>query len=418
MGTVREGQTNVAICTPTLPASMPTGQPRATGRSIPSVYPRATWLASRETYTVQEFPIVPIAGRRCAWILVATIACHAAPPASPRADEGFVNPIVKQRADPMVYRHTDGQYYFTATVPAYDRIELRRSATIQGLGAAEGVVVWRKHDTGVMGAHIWAPEIHHIDGKWYIYFAAGAAEAVWDIRMFVLECASPDPLHCNWTEKGKIGTGMDSFALDATTFSHRGTRYLVWAQKDPSIRANSNLYIAALANPWTIRGTPVRLSQPELPWEVIGYRVNEGPAILIRNGRVFLTYSASATDANYAMGMLTAADTSNLLDARSWTKSRDPVFVSNDATGQYGPGHNSFTVDEHGADVLIYHARNYRTIVGDPLNDPNRHTRAQRITWKPDGTPDFGVPVADGPTHTSRLRAKGDSIRPNTKATQ
>lgn len=45
-----------------------------------------------------------LAGRRCAWIVVATIgACRSAPPASPHADEGFVNPIVKQRADPMVY---------------------------------------------------------------------------------------------------------------------------------------------------------------------------------------------------------------------------------------------------------------------------------------------------------------------------
>jgi hypothetical protein len=67
-------------------------------------------------------------------------------------------------------------------------------------------------------------------------------------------------------------------------------------------------------------------------------------------------------------------------------------------TGQYGPGHNSFTTSKDGkTDLLVYHARNYREIEGDPLQNPDRHTRAQPIVWRPDGTPDFGVPVPDGP---------------------
>jgi GH43 family beta-xylosidase len=131
-------------------------------------------------------------------------------------------------------------------------------------------------------------------------------------------------------------------------------------------------------------------------WEKVKFDVNEAPAVLEKNGRVFMTYSASATDANYAMGMLTASASANLLDAASWVKSPAPVFASNAATGQYGPGHNSFTTTSDGkTDILVYHARNYRDIVGDPLHDPNRHTRAQAIVWRPDGTPDFGMPVAD-----------------------
>ena len=139
------------------------------------------------------------------------------------------------------------------------------------------------------------------------------------------------------------------------------------------------------------------MSKPELPWETIGYRVNEGPAVLIKGGHVFLTYSASATDANYAMGMLVADDGSNLLDPRSWVKSQQPVFATSVANGVFGPGHNSFTVDDHGNDVLVYHARSYRDIKGDPLNDPNRNVRAQYIRWTDAGMPEFGVPVPDGP---------------------
>ncbi|MEV4631017.1 AbfB domain-containing protein [Micromonospora sp. NPDC049523] len=123
----------------------------------------------------------------------------------------------------------------------------------------------------------------------------------------------------------------------------------------------------------------------------------EGPTVIQRNGRIFLTYSASATDANYCLGLLTASTTANLLDAASWTKSPTPVFTSNAATGQYGPGHNSFTVSDDGqSDILVYHDRNYRDITGDPLNDPNRRTRIQKLYCNADGTPNFGIPVPDG----------------------
>jgi hypothetical protein len=112
-----------------------------------------------------------------------------------------------------------------------------------------------------------------------------------------------------------------------------------------------------------------------------------------------MTYSASATDANYCLGLLTASASADLLNPASWTKSPSPVFTSSDATGQYGPGHNSFTVSEDGlSDILVYHDRNYRDINGDPLNDPNRRTRLQKVYYNSDGSPNFGIPVADGPT--------------------
>lgn len=317
------------------------------------------------------------------------------------AAQSFINPVIPQRADPWVYKHTDGYYYFTASVPEYDRLEVRRAKTIQELGSAEAVVAWRKYDTGPMSANIWAPEIHFIDGKWYIYFAAArtteTVDGLFDHRMFVIENESANPLEGKWTEKGQIKASWESFALDATTFEHEGVRYLVWAQKDPAIHGNSNLYIAPMRNPWTISGEQIMIATPEYDWEKIGFLVNEGPAVLKRNGKIFISYSASATDYNYCMGLLSASDTSNLLDPSSWRKSAEPVFQTNESTGQYGPGHNSFTVSPDGEqDIIVYHARNYKEIVGDPLYDPNRHTRAQLFSWNPDGTPNFGIPVADG----------------------
>lgn len=310
----------------------------------------------------------------------------------------FKNPLIRQRADPWVLRHSDGWYYFTASVPQYDRIVLRRAKTVAGLAEAEEKVIWRKHETGEMGAHIWAPEIHHIDGKWYIYFAAGRADAVFDIRMYVLENGSADPTQGEWVEKGQLTTNWESFSLDATSFEHRGTRYLVWAQNDPDIEGNTNLYIAELENPWTIRGEQVMLTRPEYDWEIQGYMVNEGAAVLKKNGRIFMTYSGSATDHRYAMGLLTADEDADLLDPASWTKSPEPVFRSSPENGVYGPGHNSFTTSKDGTvDVMVYHARPYREIMGNSLYDPNRQGRVQRLEWAEDGTPIFGEPVPLGP---------------------
>ena len=137
----------------------------------------------------------------------------------------YAGTLVQQRADSQIMKHTDGYYYFTATVPEYDRIILRRARTLEGLASAPETVVWRKHASGEMASHIWAPEIHFLNGKWYIYFAAGHQPAIWDIRMYVLEGTGKNPLTADWTEKGQIKTGIGAgtFALDASTFVNQAT---------------------------------------------------------------------------------------------------------------------------------------------------------------------------------------------------
>ncbi|CAM3300615.1 family 43 glycosylhydrolase [Kibdelosporangium persicum] len=306
------------------------------------------------------------------------------------------NPLIEQRADPFITKPVNGMYYMTGSVPEYDRIVVRGAPTIDGLASARERTIWRRPSSGRMGGHIWAPELHRIDGRWYVYFAAGDSDDVFRIRTYILESAADDPRADGWVLRGQMITKWDTFTLDSTTFEHRGRRYFAWAQSEPGIATNSNLYIAEMASPLAIKGDPVRLTVPTLPWEIQGFKVNEGPAVIIRNGRVFMTYSASATDARYCMGLLTADEQSDLLDPRSWTKAQQPIFTTNENTKQYGPGHNSFTVAEDGTDVLVYHARDYSEITGDPLYDPNRHTRVQRLYWNEDGTPSFGVPVGKG----------------------
>lgn len=311
-----------------------------------------------------------------------------------------VNPLVKQRADAQVFRHADGYYYLTGSVPEYDRLVLRRSRTLAGLANAEERVLWRHEATGPMSGFLWAPELHLFQGKWIMYFAAGPSgggEDVFRIRTYAIVCDGPDPMTGNWKVLGKFESPFDGFNLDSTIFEHRGVSYFCWAEREPGIETNSNLYLAPLKTPLTLGAKAVRLTVPTLDWEIRGFKVAEAPAVLARNGRLFMTYSASATDDRYSLGMLTARDDADIMDPKSWVKSPQPVFVSSEVTSVYGPGHNSFTVDEQGRDVLVYHGRDYKAIKGDPLFDPNRHTRVQRIYYREDGTPDFGIPVGNGP---------------------
>ncbi len=338
-------------------------------------------------------------------LLLLTSAVHATEQSI--GNSAFRNPLLLQHADPQVLLHTDGQYYIAATAAEWDRIEIRRTRDLNALAAAEMKVIWRKHSSGPMSQHIWAPEIHFIDGKWYLYFTASRVDAIWEVRPYALVNDSPDPFKGDWRELGRIDTGWDSFSLDGTTFVHEGKRYFVWTQRGrtPEEGRGTNIYIAQMSSPTTLvlppAGRVTLLSKPDYEWEKRKYDVNEGPAVLIRNGRVFMTFSASAIDANYCLGLLTASADADLLEPKSWAKSTQPVFKSSEAAGIYGPGHNSFTTTPDGkTDIFVYHARDYRDILGSELADPNRHTRAQVLSWRKDGTPDFGEPVAD-PGHVA-----------------
>ncbi len=315
--------------------------------------------------------------------------------------------LLEQRADPFVL-FDNGKYYFTASVPQYDRIELRCAASLDALSASTAKTVWRKHENGLMSRHIWAPELHKINEKWYIYFAAGEAEDQWKIRPYVLECTGSDPMQDEWHECGPMlpapqdPYAFTEFSLDCTVFEHRGKHYAIWAQKAEGQFGVSSLYMAEMETPVQMKTAHILLSRPDYDWERVGFWVDEGPAVLKNEGRIFITFSASSTGVNYCMGILEADENADLLDAQSWKKCEHPVLQTDEALGIYGPGHNSFTVDENGNPMLIYHARFYTKIEGDPLYDPNRHALIAPIHFDENGRPVFSHYKIDVP---ERLRS-------------
>lgn len=306
----------------------------------------------------------------------------------------FENPIVGDGADPWIVSHTDGYYYYTNTTG--NNITLWKSKTITGLQDAESKVVWTPEPGAPNSAHIWAPEIHFIDGKWYIYFAASGGDMEKQ-RMYVLESATSDPFsdyaYPQGTNLGKITTPSDKWAIDGTILEMDDDYYFAWSGWEGDVNVRQDIYIAPMANPWTISGERVELSRPEYDWEKIGEpHVNEGPQFLRNNeGELFLIYSASGswTD-DYTLGMLLFTG-SDPLDPDAWEKNPEPVFEKNPDVGVYGPGHNGFFKSPDGTeDWIIYHAAKFQGSGWD------RNVRMQKFTWNDDGTPNFGKPVATG----------------------
>ena len=311
------------------------------------------------------------------------------------------NPLLPSGADPWIVR--DGHTYYLMTTTSRN-VTLRKADTLAALSTAAPVVVWKPAADNAYSKQLWAPEMHRIDGRWYIYVAADDGDNHHH-RIYVLENRAEDPTSGQWKFLGKLNTPDDSWAIDLTVFEYKDKWYAVWAGWPGTENGVQNLYLARMKNPWTLEGERVLLSSPTYKWETKGdlgkpdgaahhVDINEGPEVLQHDGRVFLTYSASGcwTD-NYALGMLTLAKDGDPLDAKAWTKSQQPVFTSDASAHAFGTGHNGFFPSPDGKqNWIVYHA-NPEPHMGCRNK---RATRVQPFTWNADGTPHFGKPVPLG----------------------
>jgi GH43 family beta-xylosidase len=300
--------------------------------------------------------------------------------AADQAARSFTNPL-NPGPDPWM-QYYDGNYYLTTTQG--DCIRMWRAPTLADLKKAQGVTVWRDADQS-RSHGIWAPEFHFISNRWYLYYTAMAATKVDTThRMHVLESEGADPLG-PYRYRGRLfDPANDFYAIDGSVFQHPGNNrwYFLWAA-----HPGHRIRIAQMANPWTLEGPSVQL-------EASGFgcdEVREGPVVLRRNGRLFLTYSACDTGKpDYKLGMLVADERADVMNPFSWVQHQNPVFERNDDAGVFGPGHHGFFRSPDGTeDWIVYHAKtssNY-TYAG-------RTTRAQKFTWRADGTPEFGKPLS------------------------
>jgi GH43 family beta-xylosidase len=337
-----------------------------------------------------------------AWL--SWVSSQAQTSAPPPAKTTFTNPLLNSGPDPWITSRDRWYYYMNTTTV---NLIVRKTRDITDLRNAQSKVVWNPPASGPYSKDIWAPEIHFVNGRWYIYFAADDHGDNHTHRIYAIENASGDPLSGEWTFKGKVSDPADKWAIDATVFDNNGQWYMVWSGWPDDRDGTQNLYIAHMKNAWMIDGKRVRISTPNHNWEQIGdiqrlpgspdpthVNINEGPEILQHGDRIFLTYSANACwTESYELGLLEAAASANLLDPKSWKKSPNPVFTSSEAAHAYSPGHNGFFTSPDGKqNWIIYHANPEAHQGCGNLRSPG----AQPFTWNSDGTPNFGQPVALG----------------------
>lgn len=301
------------------------------------------------------------------------------------SDTTFSNPIIASQdvPDPWVVRH-EGWYYLTGTLAPEEGIVVWKSRSLVDWSDAEKDTVWTAPEEGPMSQQIWAPELYRFDGRWYLYFTASDGKDQ-NHRHYVLESTGDAPMG-TYRSRGRMDEGLDEYAIDGSVLqTPDGDRYWMYT-------ANQRLGIAPMENPWTVDGSRrVRLAEPTEPWER-GWI--EAPEALVRDGRIFVIYSAghSATP-HYLLGRLTHTG-GDILDPAAWTKHPTPVFTPHVGAngGVYTTGHCTFTTSpDETEDWMVYHGKSWRD--ASQQGFAGRLARAQRVQWTPEGHPDFGRPT-------------------------
>lgn len=310
-------------------------------------------------------------------------------------EPAFVNPI-GEGSDPWVIRHGDHYYYCESE--GDEGVSVWKSDRLTDRGTKR--VVWERPKTGWNCRQVWAPELHRLGGRWYIYYAASDGRNE-NHRAGVLEAVGDDP-QGEFADKGMLYTGDDiagrsnnRWAIDVTPLEIDGRLYAIWSGW-PGTDDVQYLYIAPMSNPWTIAGNRVRLCENDTyAWERVAESLSqrglhEGPQVLRHDGRVFVVYSCSGSwEPSYKLGLLDLKPGADPLAPKNWTKHAKPVMQSEDRV--FGIGHASFTKSPDGTqDWILYHTKL------SPAHGWQRAVHIQPFAWTKDGLPDFGGPAQPG----------------------
>ncbi len=277
--------------------------------------------------------------------------------------------------------HHEGQYYYCESRNQRN-IVIRRSLTIAGVGTDPGVCVWHAPATGRNSSAVWAPELHRIGGRWFIYYAADDGRNE-NHRMWVLEAETDDPQGA-YRCRGEVQTG--GWAIDGTVLDLGGAeRYFIWSGWPGKRNGQQNLYISPMKDPVTLAFSRTLLCIPDQPWEREGMPICEGPSVLRRNNDIFIIYSASGSwTPDYCLGLLHNR-TGDVMNPTAWEK-RGPVFQKTEHV--WGIGHCSFVKSLcQTEDWILYHSKSLKQ-----HGWKDRDVHAKRFTWTAEGLPDFGTP--------------------------
>ncbi len=284
-------------------------------------------------------------------------------------------PFLLGRADPNVVAY-NGKYYFISTTEANSNtnIYVRESDTITGLNKAEEHLIYDVAKGKAYGYDTpynhWAPELHVVNGELCVFFSANHGSD-FNVQSMFMKLTGSDPKNYeDWGELhrflnkdgGYLTEPYGGITLDMTHFVCKGKDYVVWAQRNFGKNGGtSDLWIGQIdpEKPYQLTSDAVKIVDCEYGWERNHTFVDEGPFAIVKEDKVYLTYSGGATDETYCVGMTVADLTGdvNLLDPNAWKKSNYPILTGFSVPGYNGPGHNSYVMDRDGTLINVFHAR-------------------------------------------------------------
>ncbi|MBD8022591.1 family 43 glycosylhydrolase [Microbacterium gallinarum] len=312
-------------------------------------------------------------------------------------------PLIARRADPHVLRYTlpngEKTWLFISTDDnGQDEFFVRQSSTIAGIASAADNRILGPGLSGTStNAQLWAPEFHVLDGDLYILFAANPnSENAWNgVQSFTMRLKpGGDPLvRADWEAPQRVldadGQPLTTYGagitLDMTHFEDGGVDYVSWSERaitpvtGPAVLKIAEV-VPSTTGSWRLAGPRSTIAYPDRGWSNNTTQVVEGPFVIKRDGKIMITFSGSGVDWTYAVGLATAESGADLLDPASWQVRTYPIWHYEGAfANNWGPGHNSYTYDDDGNLLNIFHAK--------LTSGGTRDSGVRMVYFRKDGSP-------------------------------
>lgn len=249
-------------------------------------------------------------------------------------------------ADPFIL--LDNDVYYAYGTHSADGIEVYESADLN-TWVCKGLALDKKNTTEEK--NFWAPEVYRRGDTYYMYYSANE-------HLFVATADHPlGPFvqQGGYLAEDKIG---DEKCIDGTVFTDEdGRQYLFFVRF-----TNGNaIWGCELADDGLHVSGDASLRQyvsVSSVWEKMMGKVAEGPFLLKRDGRYYLTYSAN----DYQSPYYGVGYTSSKELTRSWTRYKgNPIICHVD--GLWGTGHHSFFNDRDGQLRVVFHAHHSSAVI-------------------------------------------------------
>lgn len=311
--------------------------------------------------------------------------------------DGYKNPLTRDFPVPdpcIVYSNEHKCYFATYTVGREGKgyIVMHKSEKLGDLFRCDdSKVVYSENENDKTYGPFWAPEMHFIDGKWYIYTSTKNAKDIWQKHILCLKAKSDNPFD-GFELAGHINPQL--YAIDPTIYQDHKNNKLYISYSIAEKCGKQCVAIQELKSPTETTGEYGVVSMPEYDWEMVApyegnWTINEGSYFIEKDDRLFIIYSANGCWCDdYCLGILEFVG-NNMLSADSWKKSKRPFMIK--GNGNYGPGHATFFYSPDKTELWVCH---HCLAASNPTNSPmDRYCHVQKVEFDEMGFPNMHIPI-------------------------